>query len=807
MEGEKSFTILIVDDEKDILDFLSLLFQTQGYRVRTANTGIEGVSLAQDPNVDLVLLDVMLPDINGFDVCLKIKERRPRLPVINLTVRDQPIDIVTGLDSGADDYVTKPCPNPVLLARVRAALRASVTNNSDDRTPTAAENRNRLSDTLLAVVQPLRQLLRTEEVAKTIVERTRAVLDVQHSALVTWQAQAQGLDREHLSGSDAEIASLLQKLGREWDQALYNELHNQREPICSGESGAIPVTLRPFHIALGARATLVAPLLSQDQLSGALILLRHTQTAFSDDEIEVATAITCQVGLALELARILPSLDNAHKLNFEQAECTPQVLSIISHELRTPVAAIKGFITTLLSNYRYWDTHECEAFLRNVNESVDRLSRLIENVLEMGRIDKGLKLYKRPTSLVSLVQRVLDDLSFQSNPCEFVNEIPAHLPMLAIDPLRIERVLRNLLENSVKFSPQGGRIRVFARALENEIEVGIEDQGIGITAEHLPHIFERFYQVNHKDVAREGVGLGLSIVRELVHTHGGLVRAESRPGNGTTVFFTLPANGPTVRPQVLAPGAHPVVVDSKGRSHWMQHLPNGHPVVLIVEDDYQMLQFLHANLKKQGFGILTTPYGSKAIELIHTKRPHLVLLDLRLPDVDGLFVCEQVRRFSNIPIIIITAKTTECHKVRGLAVGADDYLTKPFSNEELVARVRAVLRRAQTPCNPKPPSRLRFDGLEIDPIRYEVKTSQGPIKLTPTEYKLLYYLASNAGHILTHQQLLTHIWGYECEDQTELLWVNVSRLRKKIEPHPEQPYYILNEPGIGYRFKEMAKVD
>ncbi len=633
MENGTGPNILVIDGEQDMLDCLFSLLQRQGFQVRTACTGIEGIAQARDPVIDLVLLEVMLPDMSGFDVCLRIKETRPLLPVICLTVRDKPIDVVTGLDSGADDFITKQCPSSVLLARIRAALRASRQGNADTRP---------------------------------------------------------GVSRQ--------------------------------DP----------------------------------------------------------------------------------KVDMEQSWRASELLPIISHELRTPIAAMKGFITTLLSNYRHWDDYECEAFLRKTNECADDLSQLIENVLEMGRLDKGLELHRRPTQLASLVQRVLRDFSFQSGHCEFESEIPAHLPMLAIDPLKIERVLRNLLENSIKFSPQGGKIRILAELVEKEIVVGVEDEGIGIAPEHLPHIFERFYQAGQGGAPKDGVGLGLSIVRELIQAHGGRVRAESEPGNGATVYFTLPTNGSMVTSGHTSLESERTGADLNDWSTWRYAL-DGHPLLLVVEDDKQMIQSLKKGLESQGFEILTTAYGSEAIDLVRSEKPDLVLLDLLLPDIDGLAVCERLRRFSDVPIIMITGKTAESYRVRGLDQGADDFLIKPFSNEELLARIRSVLRRTWVPGSIEPPSCLRFNGLEIDPTHYEVKTAEGPVRLTPTEHKLLFYLASNAGRILTHQQLLTRVWGYECEHQIEYLWVNISRLRKKIEPQPSQPCYILTEPGIGYCFTEPNK--
>ena len=235
-------------------------------------------------------------------------------------------------------------------------------------------------------------------------------------------------------------------------------------------------------------------------------------------------------------------------------------------------------------------------------------------------------------------------------------------------------------------------------------------------------------------------------------------------------------------------------------SEWSRH-SNKKPTLLIVTKDIQGFESIRSSLETAGFKVLDTWSGNRAVALVRNGSPDLVLLDMLLPDMDGLTVCEHVRRFSNIPVIILTDNRSERCKIRGFAVGADDYLVKPVSNKELLARVQAVLRRTEVPDVFEPPPPVKLNGFEIDSLRHEIRTPRGKVKLTPTEHKLLHYLASNAGRVLTHEQLLTQVWGPECDYQTEYLWANISRLRKKIEPDPRQPRYILTEPGIGYYFR------
>jgi DNA-binding response OmpR family regulator len=234
---------------------------------------------------------------------------------------------------------------------------------------------------------------------------------------------------------------------------------------------------------------------------------------------------------------------------------------------------------------------------------------------------------------------------------------------------------------------------------------------------------------------------------------------------------------------------------------WSRH-SSRQPTILIVTQDIEGFRSVRLKLETARFRLLDTSRGEQAIALIQAEGPDLVLLDRSLPDVDGLTVCERVRRFSRVPIIIVTEERSERAKIRGFTAGADDYLIKPVGARELLARVRAVLRRTEVSGVFKSPPPVRLNGFEIDPLRHEIRTPRGKVKLTPTERHLLYYLASNAGRVLTHEQLLTKVWGPGCDYPTEHLWVNISRLRKKIEPDPSQPYYIITEPGVGYYFRK-----
>jgi two-component system KDP operon response regulator KdpE len=227
--------------------------------------------------------------------------------------------------------------------------------------------------------------------------------------------------------------------------------------------------------------------------------------------------------------------------------------------------------------------------------------------------------------------------------------------------------------------------------------------------------------------------------------------------------------------------------------------------ILIVEDDPPIQRALSRNLGVSGYEVQITDNGAQAIELIRTQQPDLILLDLWLPgEIDGMAVCSQVRQWTQIPIIVVSARTDEKQKVLALDLGADDYLTKPFSTDELLARVRVCLRRAvsqETEKSSQPEILTTADGtISVNLARRQVMVENKEVRLTPTEFELLYQLMTHAGKVLTHRVLLRSVWGPEYGEEADYLRVYVRQLRRKIEKEASQPRYILTEPGVGYVF-------
>jgi len=228
-------------------------------------------------------------------------------------------------------------------------------------------------------------------------------------------------------------------------------------------------------------------------------------------------------------------------------------------------------------------------------------------------------------------------------------------------------------------------------------------------------------------------------------------------------------------------------------------------LILIVDDEPRMVRFVRMNLELEGYRVTEAGTGMETLEKVRDELPDLVLLDVMMPEMDGFETLERLREISTVPVIMLTVKGDEADRIRGLELGADDYVTKPFSPRELASRIKAVLRRAEMP---SPVARTVIpidDRLQVDFPQREVIVEGQRVRLRPTEYRLLYHLVNNAGWVMTHEMLLSKVWGYEYRDESGLLRLYITYLRQKIEPDPANPRYIFTERGIGYRFVDYKR--
>jgi signal transduction histidine kinase len=328
-------------------------------------------------------------------------------------------------------------------------------------------------------------------------------------------------------------------------------LYTTPEAVATAREDLKPENRELFRAATAgleqSRSAICIPLIAGQAKVGALLLENRSKSScFAQDEIPFLKAVADIIALSVENARQREKLQTAQALK-EANRLKAELISTLAHEMRTPLTSIKGYSTALLMEEISFDPDAQHEFLRIIDEECDILQNLIRDLLESSTIDAGLlRLEPQPVRLPRLSQTVVDDIARRSKEHHFLVDFPEGFPLLDADPHRIEQVLRNLLDNAVKYSPHGGLVVVRGEVHEDEVVISVADQGIGIAPEHLNRLFEKFFRVEW-GLGRHvvGSGLGLPIARTIVESHGGRIWAESKLGEGCTIYFTLPLKGPS----------------------------------------------------------------------------------------------------------------------------------------------------------------------------------------------------------------------------------------------------------------------
>ncbi|MCD8360479.1 MAG: response regulator [Acidaminococcaceae bacterium] len=354
-------------------------------------------------------------------------------------------------------------------------------------------------------------------------------------------------------------------------------------------------------------------------------------------------------------------------------------------------------------------------------------------------------------------------------------EMAEDLPLIYADATLMEHVVLNLLDNAVKYSVEGSKIELQTALGANEVIVIVKDCGVGFKEADLPHLFDKFYRAGNTEKI-SGTGLGLAICKGIVDAHHGRIWAELRPDGGSIFAFALPVT----LPEEKAGGK---MTESALR-------------VLVIDDEPAIKKLLKISMQAYGYELGEAAAGQEGLLMAASFRPDIILVDLGLPDMDGKAVVKALREWSETPIIVLTAREQEQEKIAALDAGADDYVTKPFGMGELMARMRVCLRRSGNKEGEPLPT---CGGLQLNLLEHRVVVEGHEVKLTPTEYELLKVMLKYAGRVLTHKQLLKAVWGNEYDTDTHYIRIYMRQLRRKIEPDPAQPKYLITEAGIGYR--------
>ncbi len=480
----------------------------------------------------------------------------------------------------------------------------------------------------------------------------------------------------------------------------------------------------------------------------------------------------------------------------EMERLRAEFLAMVSHELSTPLAAVKGSITTLLETASDLDPAEMTQFFRIIRDQSDQMRYLISDLLDVARIDSGtLTVTPEPSDLHMLVDDARRRFVGGGGRDNLDIALAPDLPLVVADKRRIVQVLSNLLSNAAGYSPEGSPVIVTAVREGVHVAVSVIDRGHGIPADRLPQLFRKFSRAHSGDAGSdvEGSGLGLAICKGIVEAHGGRIWAESDgPGLGSRFTFTLPTVE-DLATAALAPAPTRSRRGGKGRVR-----------ILAVDDDPQALRYIRGVLTKAGYTPVVTGDPTDVPRLMEEEKPHLVLLDLMLPETDGVEVMNHIHRTADVPVIFLSVYGQDEVIARAFDMGATDYVVKPFSPTELSARIRAALRKRMGPDWGDPSASYAAAGLRIDYAVREVTVAGEPVDLTPTEYAVLYQLAVHAPRVMNHSMLLQRVWGPERVGEAWLLRDVVKRLRRKLGDSAADPKHIVTEPRMGYRMVNVS---
>ena len=504
---------------------------------------------------------------------------------------------------------------------------------------------------------------------------------------------------------------------------------------------------------------------------------------FTDEDEEILVLFALQAATAIANARTYRDERRARADLEAMERSRVEFLSLVSHELRAPLMAIKGGATTVLSAAFALDAVEVREISRMVDEQADHMRSLISDLLDAGRIEAGtLSVAPGPAHVGVLVDQARNTFHSGGGRHTVALDLPQDLPRVLADRQRIVQVLNNLFANAARHAPESSPIRVSAAPDGAHVAISVTDRGRGVPPERLPHLFRKHARVDDEG-GIGGTGLGLAICRGLVEAHGGSIRAESGgAGLGMRVTFTLPVSQePAASPAPSRAGS------TAGSQEPMR--------ILVVDDDPRTRRDVRKTLTEAGYAPLGTGDPQQVPLLLKKEKPRLVLLDLMLPGADGIELMERVPGLADLPVIFLSVYGRDETIARALEVGATDYLVKPVSPTELTARVRAALRRHADP------ETFRLGGLEIDFRTRRVTVDGRPVELTATEYELLRVLATNAGHVVTHEELLRQVWRDDKESDSSRVGAFVKKLRHKLGDDPATPAYISSVRGVGYRME------
>ncbi|HXG51270.1 MAG TPA: response regulator [candidate division Zixibacteria bacterium] len=775
--GKREPRILIVEDSPTQAQQLSFLLEENGYDTEIASNGREALAAAARRRPTLVVSDVVMPEMDGFALCREIKSRDELrdVPVILLTSLSSPVDIVKGLECGADNFITKPYEKEYLLSHIHHILlnrelrktrkseiglevvygnkRYFITSERQQildlllSTYEAAVQKNlllaRSQDELRQLNEQLDQKIkeRTERLREEIVERRRVEEEIRRLnaelerrvAERTAELEATTLFLDNVLQSSTEYAIVAGDLRGNilnWNEgARRNYGYTAAEAIGKMSLRAL---YAPEEIASGRLDDLVRTARTLGTAEGVFenarkngerfvastaVTLRRDAAGTPVGYLLISKDITQQKMLEDELRRKNEELEEQNRRVQEANRLKSEFLANMSHELRTPLNAIIGFAQLMHDGKVGPVSPQHREYLGDILASGRHLLQLINDVLDLAKVEAG-KMEFRPEPIRLLqtfaeVRDILRPLADQKKISVQVEIDPA-LDSVFADARSLKQILYNYLSNAIKFTPDGGRVEVRARPEgEGCFRVEVEDNGIGIKSNDLDRLFAEFQQLDSGTAKKHaGTGLGLALTRKIVEAQGGSVGARSVFGRGSLFYAILPRTTP--------PGSTQREPEKRGRTFGQNA-----PTVLVIEDDDRDLEWITGTLAEAGYAVETAGSGAEGLARSRAKRYDAILLDLLLPDIIGWEVLHAIRaeeRNRDVPVIAVTV-VAEKELVRGFPL--QDYLTKPVTPEQLLNALRrsgvaAGGARKKILVVDDDPSALKIAALALEASGYEV---------------------------------------------------------------------------------------
>lgn len=505
--------------------------------------------------------------------------------------------------------------------------------------------------------------------------------------------------------------------------------------------------------------------------------------------------------LRIEFASIDNDLDKPSWMGIvhqnEQAH-GPLQLERLLERLRVSHTQLRGAINTLAEQHGHFSYNERDALLQQIKTDATSAGKRWNQFYDFYTLYfGGLTLHREPASLNDLLERVLDTEGLAGNRSITVN-LSARKPLVNVDEFHFGRALAALLAHLIDQLPDGEQLRVDAENHLREVTIDISSG----TANPFQQIEELLARPGYL-AAGNIDNLDLVIALELIRRNG--VHISMNQTNNETILLRMVVPILSALTQQVEQSSLPAVDDTPvaGTPVATLDVTNSTPSrqpnsIMIIEGNSAVMKQLDSQLEGEGFNILHYKSGESALQDVTATHFDLIIMDVRYNDEDGFEICQRVRKRTETPILLIADNANPQEKVHGLQVGADDFVTGPVTREELLARVRVIVNRRYIAARSSEP--MLFGDLYVDFARRAVFLQNVPIELTRIEYDILYTLIVNRGQTVTHKQLLTQVWGPEYVDESQYLWVNISRLRKKLEPTQDSPRYIRTQSGVGYYF-------